>query len=57
MRVQLDSITRRKGISINQFVCIAIAEKIVCSKEIIEANKTGESADALEHEPRQELTR
>ena len=46
MRVQLDSIVRREGTSINQFICIAIAEKIIRSEEIMEANETGESADA-----------
>lgn len=46
MRVQLDSIVRREGTSINQSICIAIAEKIIRSEEIMEANKTGESAEA-----------
>jgi hypothetical protein len=47
MRCQLDSLAAREGISINLFVCLAVAEKISRLEQPFLSNGTGSSGDDL----------
>jgi hypothetical protein len=51
MRTQLDIMARRQGISLNQFICVALAEKMVRSKQIFKQSENPQKADPENRRP------